>query len=78
MSSRRQSAKRSEIVKLGRRWSRVLRVLLSVVLLGVMLFVLKGREQDFSVWGGLAMAAVFIGIGVVLDLVVGRRSGTTD
>lgn len=25
-----------------------------------MFFVLKGREQDFSVWGGLAMAAAFL------------------
>jgi len=49
------------------------RVVVSVVFLGVMLYLLKGRELDFSLWGGIAMAAVFLGIGVVLDLVLSRR-----
>ena len=49
------------------------RLLLSVVFLGTMFWLLKGREQDFSIWGGLAMACVFIGIGVLVDVLRRRR-----
>ena len=49
------------------------RLLVSVVFLGTMFWLLKGREQDFSIWGGLAAACAFIGIGLLVDLLLRRR-----
>lgn len=50
-----------------------LRLVLGVVFLGIMAYLLKGDEFNFSIWGGLAMAAVFLGIGVLIEFIVGRR-----
>lgn len=47
--------------------------MLSVLFLGTMAYLLKGDEFDFSIWGGLAMAFVFIAIGVLIQFIVDRR-----
>lgn len=57
-----------------RRPLQVSRLILSVVFLGTIIYLLKGKELNFSIWGGLAMAAAFIGIGVLLEFIFGRRT----
>ncbi len=49
------------------------RILLSIVLLGSGFYLLKGKELNFSIWGGLAMAAVYVGAAVLLELLLRRR-----
>ena len=60
-------------VKPHRRPERGLRIILAVLFLGPIFYLLKGHALDFSLWGAIAMATVFIGIGLVLDLVLTRR-----
>lgn len=47
--------------------------LMSVAILGVGLYFLKGRDLKFSLWGALAMACVYGIVVVILDLVLRRR-----
>lgn len=49
------------------------RILLAVLFLGVVFYLLKGDELDLSLWNGLAIASVYLGICVLLELILGRR-----
>ncbi len=57
-------------VKLREPARRLARILLAVLFLGAVFWLIRGRDLDFSIWGSLAMAAVFVGVGVVV-----RRPG---
>jgi hypothetical protein len=47
--------------------------LLSVLFLGLVTYLLKGRELNFSLWGGLAMAFVYGAIAVILEAILHRQ-----
>ncbi len=49
------------------------RMLLAVLLLGTVVYVLRGDEFDLSPWGALAIAAGYLAIGVLLELIIRRR-----
>jgi uncharacterized membrane protein YjjB (DUF3815 family) len=49
------------------------RILLAVLFLGTVVYFLRGDEFDLSPWGALAIAAVYLAIGVLLELIVRRR-----
>jgi hypothetical protein len=49
------------------------RFVLAVLILGVGVYVLRGREYNFSLWGGLAMAFVYIALGTILGYILRRR-----
>lgn len=47
--------------------------LVSVVFLGLVVYLLKGRDLNVSLWGGLAMALAYITVGVVVEAILRRR-----
>lgn len=49
------------------------RFLMSVLFLGLVLYLLKGCDLNFSLWGGLAMALAYVLIGVAVEAVLRRR-----
>ena len=49
------------------------RILVAVLFLGTVVYFLRGDEFDLSPWGALAIAAVYLAIGVLLELVIRRR-----
>lgn len=49
------------------------RIILAIIFLGVVFYVLKGNELNFSLLAGVAMAAIFILIVIVVQLLFGRR-----
>ena len=49
------------------------RILLAVLFLGTVVYLLRGDEFDLSPLGALAIAAVYLGIGVLLELIIRRR-----
>ena len=48
-------------------------ILLAVLFLGTVFYLLKGDELDLSVWNALAIASVYLAIGVLLELILRRR-----
>jgi len=57
----------------SRRPPESARFLLSIAFLGSIFYLLKGRELNFSIWGGIAMAAAYVGIGLLLEFILRRR-----
>ena len=51
----------------------ILHFLVSVVFLGFVVYLLKGRDLNFSLWGGLAMALAYVTIGVIVEALLRRR-----
>lgn len=49
------------------------RILLAILFLGAMFALLKGRELGFSIVGGITIAAIFVAVGVIIELVLRWR-----
>ena len=49
------------------------RILLAVLFLGAVFYLLKGDELDLSVWNALGIAAVYLAMCVLLELILRRR-----
>lgn len=61
-------------MQLSRSGLSPVRFVLAVLFLGTVVYLLKGDDFDLSIWGGLAIASVYLAIGALLELVFRRRS----
>ncbi len=51
----------------------MVRFALGVLILGVGVYLLRGRDYNFSLWGGLAMGFVYLSLAAILGFVLRLR-----